>query len=158
VIYQFARLELVVDEEVALPVDSEHMAGILRDWGLCRSAQERFWVIAYDGVQHVRTVSEVAVGNFGSVEVPVEAIMAVVLMAGCDRFVVAHNHPSNDVRPTEADMALTAEIDRVAHVIGLFLEDHLIVGPSMAHLSMAEAGAFRPDPEMYSEAHRAASL
>ena len=43
--------------------------------------------------------------------------------------VLAHNHPSGDVRPSEHDQVLTRAVVLAAETIGLRVADHLIVSP-----------------------------
>lgn len=42
--------------------------------------------------------------------------------------ILAHNHPSGDPKPSRDDIALTAEIVRVASGMGIAVHDHLIIG------------------------------
>jgi DNA repair protein RadC len=42
--------------------------------------------------------------------------------------VVAHTHPSGDPTPSQADIAMTRDIQAAAATLGLTLHDHLIVG------------------------------
>jgi DNA repair protein RadC len=42
--------------------------------------------------------------------------------------IVVHNHPSGDPAPSQADIAMTREIQRAAAAIGITLHDHLVIG------------------------------
>jgi DNA repair protein RadC len=42
--------------------------------------------------------------------------------------VIAHNHPSGDPTPSDADIAMTARIDEALRAVGVTLHDHLIIG------------------------------
>ena len=41
---------------------------------------------------------------------------------------MVHNHPSGDPEPSEADIAMTKEVEKACGVLGLTLHDHIIVG------------------------------
>ena len=41
---------------------------------------------------------------------------------------MVHNHPSGDPEPSEADIAMTKEVQKACGVLGLILHDHIIVG------------------------------
>ena len=41
---------------------------------------------------------------------------------------MVHNHPSGDPEPSEADIAITKEVQKACGVLGLILHDHIIVG------------------------------
>ena len=53
--------------------------------------------------------------------------------------VLAHNHPSGDVRPSMADQALTRTLAAALALVDVRVLDHVIVAPGQA-FSMAEAG------------------
>ena len=42
--------------------------------------------------------------------------------------ILAHNHPSGDPTPSEADLSMTKEIQKGCRFLGLTLHDHIIVG------------------------------
>jgi DNA repair protein RadC len=39
-----------------------------------------------------------------------------------------YNHPSGDPTPSQADIAMTKEIDNVAQGLGISVHDHIVVG------------------------------
>lgn len=143
---RFAAVELRIDKEQPSAVDLNTLLG---DWGLTDSSQERLWVISYDGIQQVRTVTEVAVGGYHSLDVPLPPLLTAVLLAGTDRFLVAHNHPTSDISPTMHDVDMVHTIMAAANAAGLYFEDSLIVGPGTDTMfSFAEHGLLIPAPEL----------
>src|SRR6185369_15941711 len=125
---RFVRTELVVEREQPLVPE---LTELLNDgrWGLANSTQERLWIITFDSIEQVRTVNEVAVGGYHELDIPIPAVLTAVLLAGTDRFVAAHNHPSGDITPTTMDVQMTQIVMTAANAAGLMFEDHLIVGP-----------------------------
>ena len=49
---------------------------------------------------------------------------------GATALIIAHNHPSGDPTPSQADIAMTREIRDAAAKLGIILHDHIIVGRS----------------------------
>ena len=41
---------------------------------------------------------------------------------------MVHNHPSGDPTPSRADIEMTRQIVEAAHVFGLQVHDHLVIG------------------------------
>jgi DNA repair protein RadC len=41
--------------------------------------------------------------------------------------VVAHNHPSGDVNPSQQDITLTQQLAAAGQLLGITLRDHLIL-------------------------------
>jgi DNA repair protein RadC len=65
-------------------------------------------------------------GEPTSVELPVRAIAADALRLGSAGVVVAHNHPSGDSRPSDADFRATRKLALAGEAIDLVVLDHLI--------------------------------
>jgi len=65
-------------------------------------------------------------GEPASVELPVRAIVADALRLGSAGVVVAHNHPSGDCRPSDADYRATRKLAVAGEAIDLIVLDHLI--------------------------------
>lgn len=61
------------------------------------------------------------------------------LELGASALIVVHNHPSGDPTPSQADIAVTAQLRDAATTLGLVLHDHLIVGRA-GHTSFRSAG------------------
>lgn len=143
---QFASVRLDIDKVGPTSID---MPDILFEvGGLHDAVQEVMWVIPYDSLMQVRTIVEVARGGYHSVEIPIPAVLSAVLLAGTDRFMVAHNHSTGDVTPTTIDVDLTAKIMAAANSCGMFFEDHLIIGPRKEFYSFAESGLLIPAPQI----------
>lgn len=137
---RFATIELNVkgeSKELRVPK-------LLNDLGLSTQTQECFWVLAYDAALNVRSVIEVARGTYSRVKIHLPAVYTAVLAAGTDRFMVAHNHPTGDVKPTQKDIDLTVSIMAGANSLGLYFEDHIIVSPRMSFYSFQQAGLMFP--------------
>jgi DNA repair protein RadC len=61
------------------------------------------------------------------------------LQLGANGVVLAHNHPSGAVRPSQADIELTQTMQEALGVIDVTVRDHIIVAQGK-YLSMAEEG------------------
>ena len=137
---RFATIELNVTGEYK----ELRVPKILHDLGLSTQTQECFWVLAYDAALNVRSVIEVARGTYSRVKVHLPAIYTAVLTAGTDRFMVAHNHPTGELKATQKDIDLTVAIMAGANSLGLYFEDHIIVTPKHGWYSFQQAGLLFP--------------
>jgi|WetSurMetagenome_2_1015567.scaffolds.fasta_scaffold03898_8 DNA repair protein RadC len=143
-IEQFVELRLEVTREVTYPDGVRAIGKVFDDWGLSRAVQEEVWVVAYDGVKSVRHIIRVAMGGYHESTVNIPTVISAVVAAACDRFVLAHNHPNGDVRPTDDDIALTSMVMDAANAAGLYFEDHVIVGPPAKAYSLTKHGLMIP--------------
>lgn len=153
---KYATIELRTLMEEPAPF-AEDLPELFAKWGLFTQAQEAFWVIAFDAMQQVRAIVEIARGDQYAVKVDIASVMQAMWASGTNRFWVMHNHPSSDIRPTAKDLKLTEQINVAAAVGGMFLEDHIIVGPPDRWYSMVEEGNLAPSPEIIRLAAQGAS-
>jgi DNA repair protein RadC len=68
-------------------------------------------------------------------------ILRTVLGHGATGFLLVHNHPSGEPRPSAEDYAMTKAVARAAEVVGIPLVDHVIVTANGDWASLLEAGA-----------------
>jgi DNA repair protein RadC len=47
---------------------------------------------------------------------------------GAAAVILAHNHPSGVVKPSEADIEVTSQLVEVGKIVGIPLIDHVIIG------------------------------
>ena len=68
-------------------------------------------------------------------------ILYPAIVHGALGFILAHNHPSGSVEPSDEDVAFSRSVHRAGEVMGIELYDHVIVGAS-GFTSLRERGAF----------------
>jgi DNA repair protein RadC len=148
--YRDGHVELVIEGTKELSVTS--LVTYFAETGKTRGIQESMWVVPVDGMEQVRAVVEVARGGYHEVTVDLPTIYTAVLAAGCDRFVIVHNHPTDEVSPTVPDLDLTRKVMAGANAIGLFFDDHIIVAPKGIYFSFAQSGLIRQSERLQSMA------
>jgi DNA repair protein RadC len=67
-----------------------------------------------------------------------EIFKAAFAMNAC-RLILAHNHPSGDPTPSDADIALTKRLCTAGRLLDVPVLDHIIVGESRS-VSLADYG------------------
>jgi DNA repair protein RadC len=100
---------------------------------------EEMFLIALDGQNGARSVRRIAQGGLHGCSVSARDILRVALMEAASAMVLVHNHPSGDPTPSPEDIAMTRTVAEAAHVIGIPLLDHVIVGCS-GFASMLDLG------------------
>src|SRR3546814_8481270 len=74
----------------------------------------------------------------------IRTIVQEALLHGYDRFLLLHNHPSGDPRPSRTDLQATRLLCRTARTLELELIDHLILASSGC-FSFRDAGLIRSE-------------
>ncbi len=65
-------------------------------------------------------------GNFANFSVP--EILGEILKTKVTKFILIHNHPSGCAKPSKKDIEITTDIYNAAHLVGIELIDHIVIG------------------------------
>ncbi len=104
--------------------------------------REIFRVLLLNLERRVVATEDIAAGTLGEAVVYPREVVARALKAGAAAVVCAHNHPSGNPRPSQADRQITAQLFHACRAVGLDLMDHVIVGESELY-SFAQEGLLR---------------
>lgn len=91
---------------------------------------EHFRVLFLDRKNVLVADEEQARGTVDHVPVYPREIVKRALDLNASALILVHNHPSGDPTPSEADIAMTRQIQIAADALGIALHDHIIVGKS----------------------------
>jgi DNA repair protein RadC len=103
------------------------------------SGVEEFHVLFLDGKNAVISAERQQTGTVNHAPVYPREVMKRALELGAQALIVVHNHPSGDLTPSEADIAMTKELRTAAQHLGLVLHDHLIIARG-GHASLRSLG------------------
>jgi DNA repair protein RadC len=105
--------------------------------------QEFFVVVALDARQRVIDIFGASIGTMNRVEIHPRDVFKHAIQARANSVIVAHNHPSGSIQPSDADVELTERLRRVGETLGIPVIDSLIVAPGTdKFFSFAEMGLF----------------
>jgi DNA repair protein RadC len=104
----------------------QDIANLLQD-AIGRQEQEYFAAILLDSRQRVVDVLGIAVGSLAQVDVHPRELFREAVRRGAHSVILAHNHPSGDPQPSEADISLTERMVKVGQLVGIPVLDHVIV-------------------------------
>jgi DNA repair protein RadC len=108
---------------VATAADAAALLGPLFSGGL----SEKIAVLHLDRDRRLIAIAEYD-GAADEAELPVRPILSEALQMGAEALIVAHNHPSGDTEPSEADRQGTRDLSDTARRLGITVYDHLIFG------------------------------
>jgi DNA repair protein RadC len=91
-------------------------------------AQERFAVLLLDVKNKLIGTQVITIGTATETLAPPREIFREVLRQGATKVIVAHNHPSGNLEPSNEDINLTQQLLSGAQFLGIPLLDHLILG------------------------------
>lgn len=100
---------------------------------------EALFVMHACAAMTARHVSVLVATGRQSVQAPVRAMVWDSLRHDAELLLIAHTHPSGDVRPSKSDIDLTRHLGRIYRAIGIRIADHVILTRD-AHFSFRAEG------------------
>jgi DNA repair protein RadC len=88
--------------------------------------KEHFYVMHVNARQQVHLVELVAIGTLNHAEVHPRETFRRAIVEGSYSIIVAHNHPTGDVMPSEADIKTTRVLHDAGELLRIPLLDHII--------------------------------
>jgi DNA repair protein RadC len=104
------------------PEDAAALLDDIRD-----KKQEHFVVITLDGANRVIAKRTITIGTLTSSLVHPREVFADAITDRAASIIVAHNHPSGNLEPSQADLDVTERLETAAKLLGIALIDHVIV-------------------------------
>ncbi|MEO0705602.1 MAG: DNA repair protein RadC [Cyanobacteria bacterium J06649_5] len=109
-------------------VDDPSVAAAFLGHELMWQNQERFAVLLLDVKHRIIGSKVISIGTATETLAHPRDIFREAIKRGATRVIVAHNHPSGSLDPSGEDMSLTRQLLKGAHILGIPLLDHLILG------------------------------
>jgi len=100
---------------------------------------EQFKIILLSTANKVLGIFEVSSGGINCVTVDQRIIFAAAIKANATQIILAHNHPSGNLKPSSADLMLTKNLVEAGKILNIKITDHLIVTAN-GYYSFADEG------------------
>jgi DNA repair protein RadC len=95
---------------------------------LCDLPHEEFWILVLNRANQVMREEYLSKGGISGTVVDVRLICKLAIENNASGIVIAHNHPSGQVVPSEQDKAITRKLKEALKFFEITLLDHLIIG------------------------------
>lgn len=89
--------------------------------------QEYFVVLSLDGANRLIAKRTITIGTLTSSLVHPREVFADAITDRAASIIIAHNHPSNSLEPSLADIEVTDRLKATAELLGITFLDHLII-------------------------------
>ncbi|MEN9486844.1 MAG: hypothetical protein RIR56_532 [Bacteroidota bacterium] len=100
---------------------------------------EEFWAIFLNQKNHVIYKTQISKGGISGTLVDVRVIFRIAIEHFATSVVVAHNHPTGNLTPSQPDISITRRIKEAGDLLDIKLLDHLIIGEN-SFFSFSEQG------------------
>ena len=105
----------------------EAVARLLRDSSLARQV-ETLQVLLLNTRRRLIRIEEISNGTLDTILVHPREVFKSAIAANAAAMILAHNHPSGDPTPSEADVKVTRDLIRAGQLLKIEVIDHIIIG------------------------------
>jgi DNA repair protein RadC len=100
---------------------------------------EEFWVIYLSRNNSVLKTECISRGGISGTLVDPRLVIKPAIECLASSIILAHNHPSGNLKPSQEDIRLTKKIKEITIHLDMVIQDHLIIG-DQKYLSFADEG------------------
>ena len=118
---KFKNLHKIVSSEDAY----KYLLPTYKEGTICY--KEYFKVLFLNQANQVLGYTLISEGGITETSVDVRVILQAALLTNSMALVLAHNHPSGNLRPSRQDMEITKQVKEAAKLIRITVIDHLIL-------------------------------
>lgn len=101
--------------------------------------KEEFKVILLNRANNVLGLFNLSSGGMAGTVVDLKLLFATVLKSCASTIILAHNHPSGNLIPSQADISITQQVKEAGKILDIKVFDHLIITKS-SYYSFADEG------------------
>jgi DNA repair protein RadC len=112
----------------------EYFQGKLSD-----SQYEEFWILILNRANKIMRAIPISEGGVSGTIADPKKIFKLAIDNRASAIVLCHNHPSGNIRPSDADIKLTRKLKEAGNLLDLPIIDHLIIGDEK-YFSFADEG------------------
>lgn len=112
---------------------------LFANWSDDLELLESFYLLLLDRANRVKGMLAVSKGGTAGTVVDAKIVFAAALKTLASSVVLAHNHPSGNLRPSQADIDLTRKLKEAGKSLDIAVLDHLIV-TTTGYYSFADEG------------------
>ena len=107
----------------------ERVVEIMQSIFSCGSrCEEHVWMLCLDGSRKIVGAVEVSKGTLTSSLVHPREVFITAIGLAAASIILVHNHPSGSLDASPMDNEVTKRIKNAGELIGIFLDDHILVG------------------------------
>jgi DNA repair protein RadC len=140
------RMASEIHQESAALDNPERIAELLREANRTFDV-ESFQVVLLNTRRRLIRVERISQGTLDTILVHPREVFKSAIAANAAAIVLAHNHPSGDPTPSEADIKVTRDLIRAGQLLKIEVLDHVIIGRATHdrpkdYVSLRELGYF----------------
>jgi len=133
----------IYSEQTPARISSSELAAQYLKARLADLKQEVFYVLFLSRSNEILAEKQMFKGGVSSTVVDQRLLFKEAISHLASAIIVAHNHPSGNLKPSKADIQITHKLAQTGNTLDIRLLDHIIVS-SRGHFSFADEGMLEP--------------
>ncbi len=85
-------------------------------------------------------IADLSIGGTNGCLLDLKIVFQYAIKANASSIILAHNHPSGNLKPSTADISITKKVSDAANLLDIKLLDHLILSPEDKYYSLSDEG------------------
>lgn len=120
--------------------NSRDVVELLRNsWTNGIALHESFYIVLLGRNMKIKGIIKISDGSVGGTVIDIPRILAMCLVTASPNLILAHNHPSGNINPSNADIKITKKLKKAAEIMDIKVLDHVILSPfDNEYYSMAD--------------------
>ena len=102
--------------------------------------KEEFLLLLLNRANHFLGWFKLSSGGTSGTVVDVKLVFMLALQTNACNLILCHNHPSQNIQPSEADKKLTNQIKEAGKLLEINVLDHLIIASNGTYFTFADEG------------------
>lgn len=124
---KFSLTKVRKDVRILVKSPSDAFKILTNFWSGERDIAEEVYFVALNHYNEVIGVHLVFKGGLTTVDFDQRTLLRKLVASGASSFYLAHNHPQGNCHPSPNDILATKELNIKCDILGIKMEDHLIV-------------------------------
>lgn len=92
------------------------------------STLEKVAVICLNSNNNVINTAITNIGTNSKVDIVASELFRIAILSNASSIIICHNHPSNELKPSQYDIDVTKKIGYIGYLLNIKLIDSLIIG------------------------------
>jgi len=136
---ELGRRRKGTDKNVKLKITSSNDAYMVLLPKMQDLSTEEFWVLMLNRQNEIIDLKQISSGGVAGTVVDPKVIFKQALQALASGIILSHNHPSGNLKPSKADLAITKKLKAAGETLEINVLDHLIIS-EQGYYSFADEG------------------
>ena len=118
---------------------------LIKSWDMDQiNLLEESKILLLDNSLKLMSIASVSKGGITGTVIDPRIVFSIALKRRASCFILAHNHPSGNLRPSDSDLLMTNKFIESGKLLNIHLQDHLIITQEH-YCSMVNEGFIYPE-------------